>query len=138
MPKIEVTVSYDNEAEKEMLRSASFRQFFDRLGFTIVGHAVPHSGVDTGALMQSMGHRIEITDDGCELVLGSGAATGVEEIWYAAAHWAKQKPTKPRPANAKSRKRRPHPTKPAPTKPWSKAMNALGIDYTVEPGGFES
>jgi hypothetical protein len=134
----DVRIEYDKLAERDLLTSSEFRRFLDRLGFTIVGHAVPHSGVDTGALTQSMGHRVEMTDDGCELVLGSGAATGVEEIWYAAPHWAKQKPTVPRPAHAKSRKRRPHPTKPAPTKPWSKAMNALGISYTVEPGGFES
>jgi hypothetical protein len=134
----DIHIEYDAIAEKQLLTSAEFRRFLDRIGFMIVGHAVPHSGVDTGALVQSMGHRVEVTDDGCELVLGSGAATGVEEIWYAAPHWAKQKPTKPRPANAKSRKRRPHPTKAAPTKPWSKALRALGIDYTVEPGGFES
>lgn len=131
-------IEYDELAEREMMRSSAWRTFLDRLGFTIVGHAVPHSGVDTGALMQSMGHRIEDGKDGSELVLGSGAATGVQEIWYAAPHWAKQRPLVPRPVNAKSRKRRPHPTKPAPTKPWTKALRALGVPFTVEPGGFES
>jgi hypothetical protein len=131
-------ITYDEIAEREMMKSSAWRQFLDRLGFTIVGHAVPHSGVDTGALMQSMGHRVEDNGGGAELVLGSGAATGVQEIWYAAPHWAKQKPTMPRPLNAKSRKKRPHPTKPAPTKPWTKAMRALGVPFTVEPGGFES
>lgn len=134
----DVTVEYDKIAEKQLLTSPEFRRFLNRLGFTIVGHAVPHSGVDTGSLVQSMGHRVEDTADGPELVLGSGAATGVQEIWYAAPHWAKKKPLIPRPANAKSRKKRPHPTKPAPTRPWTKAMKALGISYTVEPGGFES
>jgi hypothetical protein len=133
-----IKIEYDVIAEREMMKSPAWRQFLDRLGFTIVGHAVPHSGVDTGALMQSMGHRIEDGENGSELVLGSGAATGVQEIWYAAPHWAKQKPTMPRPANAKSRKKRPHPTKPAPTKPWTKAMRALGIPFTVQPGGYES
>ncbi len=131
-------IEYDELAEREMMRSAAWRQFLDRLGFTIVGHAVPHSGVDTGALVQSMGHRIEDGVNGSELVLGSGAATGVQEVWYAAPHWAKQKPQVARPVNAKSRKRRPHPTKPAPTKPWTKALRALGVPFTVEPGGFES
>jgi hypothetical protein len=134
----DVSIEYDQIAERQLLGSPEFRRFLDRLGFTIVGHAVPHSGVDTGALMQSMGHRIEDTPDGPELVLGSGAATGVQEIWYAAPHWAKKKPLIPRPANARSRKKRPHPTKPAPTRPWTKAMKALGVPYTVEPGGFES
>lgn len=134
----DIKIEYDVIAEREMMKSPAWRQFLDRLGFTIVGHAVPHSGVDTGALMQSMGHRIEDGENGSELVLGSGAATGVQEIWYAAPHWAKQKPTMPKPANAKSRKKRPHPTKPAPTKPWTKAMRALGIPFTVQPGGFES
>lgn len=131
-------IEYDELAERELMRSAAWRQYLDRLGFTIVGHAVPHSGVDTGALMQSMGHRIEDGVNGSELVLGSGSATGVQEIWYAAPHWAKRKPLVPRPANAKSRKRRPHPTRPAPTKPWTKALRALGVPFTVEPGGFES
>jgi hypothetical protein len=134
----DVSIEYDQIAERQLLGSPEFRRFLDRLGFTIVGHAVPHSGVDTGALMQSMGHRIEDTPDGPELVLGSGAVTGVQEIWYAAPHWAKKKPLIPRPANARSRKKRPHPTKPAPTRPWTKAMKALGVPYTVEPGGFES
>ncbi len=134
----DVSIEYDSMMEKQMLSSNDWRQYLERIGFTITGAAVPHSGVDTGALVQSMGHRVEPGVDGHELVLGSGAATGVQEIWYAAPHWAKRKPTLARPAGAKSRKRRPHPTKPAPTLPWTKALSSLGISFTVEPGGFPS
>ena len=134
----DVTIDYDSMMEKQMLSSNDWRQHLERIGFTITGAAVPHSGVDTGALMQSMGHRVESGVDGLELVLGSGAATGVQEIWYAAPHWAKRKPLMSRPAGAKSRKRRPHPTKPAPTLPWTKALGSLSIPFTVEPGGFPS
>ena len=134
----DVTIDYDSMMEKQMLSSNDWRQHLERIGFTITGAAVPHSGVDTGALMQSMGHRVESGVDGLELVLGSGAATGVQEIWYAAPHWAKRKPLMSRPAGAKSRKRRPHPTKAAPTLPWTKALGSLSIPFTVEPGGFPS
>lgn len=134
----DVSIDYDSMMEKQMLSSNDWRQHLERIGFTITGAAVPHSGVDTGALMQSMGHRVESGVEGLELVLGSGAATGVQEIWYAAPHWAKRKPLMSRPAGAKSRKRRPHPTKPAPTLPWTKALGSLSIPFTVEPGGFPS
>lgn len=134
----DVHITYDDLVEKQILHGAAWRQQLERLGFMIVGAAVPHSGVDTGALIQSMGHRVEDGGSGLELVLGSGAATGVQEIWYAAPHWAKQKPTTPKPGGAKSRKRRPHPTKPAPTLPWTKALTSLRIPFTVEPGGFPS
>jgi hypothetical protein len=133
-----VEIEFDEDVERALFTSKAWRRHLDRLGFTIVGHAVPHSGVDSGALVQSMGHAVEVGDDGYELILGSGSATGTAEIWYAAPHWAKQRPLLPKPANARSRKRRPHPTKPAPTRPWTKAMQALGIPYIVEPGGFES
>lgn len=134
----DIRIDYDSMIEKQMLLDPAFRNHLERLGFTIAGAAVPHSGVDTGALIQSIGHRVESGVEGLELVLGSGAATGVQEIWYAAPHWAKQKPTMPKPANAKSRKRRPHPTKKAPTLPFTKALGSLGIPFTVEPQGFPS
>jgi hypothetical protein len=135
----DVTIEYDEgEAERELLTGTQWRRFLDSLGFTIVGQAVPFSGVDTGALVQSMGHRVEPgKNGGLELVLGSGASTGTREIWYAAAHWAGQRNQLP-PERRVSRRRRAHPTRPGPTKPWSRALNALGITYTVEPGGFES
>jgi hypothetical protein len=137
MPEIEI--EYDEgDAERALLTGRQWRRFLDGLGYTIVGHAIPHSGVDTGMLVQSMGHRVEPGEGGhLELVLGSGAATGVREIWYAAAHWADKPPTLP-PDGAVKRKRRDHPTRPAPTRPWSKALRALGITYNVEPGGYES
>jgi len=137
MSEIQVSITYNKNAEKELLHSSAWRATLNRLGFTITGHAVPLSGVDTGALVQSMGHSLVNTDEAYELVLGSGAASGVEEVWYAAPHWAKRSPLK-RPDRTRSRKSRPHPTKPAPTKPWSKALRALGIAYKVEPGGFEA
>ena len=134
----DIEITYDSMLEKQMLSSSDFRNHIEKIGFTVVGAAVPHSGVDTGALMQSMGHRVESGVDGLELVLGSGAATGVQEIWYAAPHLSKQKSLISKPSNAKSRKRRPHPTKPGPTLPWTKALGSLMIPFTIEPGGFPS
>jgi len=134
----DVEVTYDLSVERAMFASPQWRRFLDRLAFTITGHAVPYSGVDTGTLTQSMGHAIEADTDGyLEAVLGSGAATGTREVWYAPAHWADKKPLLT-PRRRAGRKRREHPTKPAPTKPYVNAMRKLGIDFDIEPGGFET
>ena len=54
----DIEITYDSMLEKQMLSSSDFRNHLEKIGFTVVGAAVPHSGVDTGALMQSMGHRV--------------------------------------------------------------------------------
>lgn len=134
----DVRVTYHQAVEADLFTSSTWRNYLTKVGFTIVSHAVTETGVDTGALRGSMGFRIERGDEASELYLGSGAEPGVDEIWYAAPHWAKQPPMTPPPALRARRKSRPHPTKPAPTKPWTKALKKLGIAYEVEPGGFES
>lgn len=140
MSEIKVKVTYFKDAEKVLASSQEMRQHLDKLGFRVVGHAVPHVGVDTGALSASLGHRVEINDEGvAQAVMGSGAGAGVQPIYYASQHMAgKPDPTVSRPTQMKSRKKRDHPTKKAPTKPFKKAMDELGIKYTVKPGGFEA
>lgn len=133
-----VHVKYHEDAEKALFSSRPWRQFLDRIGFAITGHAIPYSGVDTGALVGSMSHDVEVEDGRFIVTMGSGARDGVPEVWYAAPHWAKKQPTIPAPSWTVRRKRVPHPTKPAPTRPWAKALRALGIDYQVEPGGYEA
>jgi hypothetical protein len=132
-------VTYHKDAEKAIVSGHEMRQHLDRLGFTIVGNAVPHVGVDTGALVNSLGHRIDQTGNGLELVMGSGAADGVQSIYYAAPHMAGvTDPSARAPRNAPSRPKRPHPTKKAPTRPFKKALDQMGIKYRVRPGGFEA
>lgn len=132
-------VTYYKDAEKALVTGPAMRKQLDGLAFTIVGHAVPHVGVDTGALVNSLGHRIEEKDGMLQAVLGSGAAAGVAPIWYASAHMAGvADPTVKAPAQRPSRKRREHPTKKAPTRPFKKALDELGIKYQVRPGGFEA
>lgn len=134
-----VKVIYHKDAERALLTGPEMHRQLDRLGFTIVGHAIPHVGVDTGALVNSLGHRIEEEGGVLQAVLGSGAASGVQPIWYASAHMAGvADPTARAPQQRPSRKRREHPTKKAPTRPFKKALDELGIDYQVKPGGFEA
>lgn len=134
-----VKVIYHKDAEKALLTGPELHQQLDRLGFTIVGHAVPHVGVDTGALVNSLSHRVEEKDGVLQAVLGSGAAAGVQPIWYASAHMAGVKdPTVQTPQQRPRRSRIGHPTKKAPTRPFKKALDELGIDYKVAPGGFEA
>lgn len=132
-------VTYHKDAEKVIATGAPMREWLDRGAFTIVGHAIPHVGVDTGALVNSLGHRLEEKDGVLQAVLGSGAAAGVQPIWYASEHMAGVKdPTVKEPANLRPRPQRDHPTKPAPTRPFKKALDELGVKYTVRPGGFEA
>jgi hypothetical protein len=131
-------VTYFKDAEKALVTGQAMRKQLDGIAFSIVGHAVPHVGVDTGALVNSLGHRIEEKDGMLQAVLGSGAAAGVQPIWYASAHMAGvADPTVKAPAQ-RPRPKRDHPTKKAPTRPFKKAMDELGIKYTVKPGGFEA
>jgi len=131
-------VTYYKNAEKALLTGTQMRRKLDELGFTIVGHAVPHVGVDTGALVNSLGHRIEEKDGTLQAVLGSGAGAGVQPIWYASAHMAGVADPTVKAPQQRPRPSRPHPTKKAPTLPFKKALDELGIKYTVAPGGFEA
>lgn len=134
---MDVQLFYSEQEERRLFRSTAWRKTLDRIAFTITGHAVPYSGVDTGALTQSLSHRVEPGSDGAlEAVLGSGAATETAEVWYAAPHFAGRKPTIPKPLQVLRRRKRAHPTKKAPTRPYASAMRALGIAFTVEE--FES
>lgn len=131
--------TYNKDAENAIFSGPAIRQVLDRAAFTIVGHAIPHVGVDTGALVNSLGHRIETVDGVAEAIIGSGTGAGVQPIWYAAPHMAgRTDPNVPAPRDVRPRPKREHPTKKAPTLPFKKAMDELGIDYTVSPGGFES
>jgi hypothetical protein len=125
---------------RALLTSGGMRQTLDGLCFTITAHAVPHSGVDTGRLINSMGHKIVELDGELVAKLGSGATDGVQPVAYWAQHWAgRDAPNQASlPATDESGPRRPHTTRPAPTKPYTKALSELGINAHVEPGGFES
>jgi hypothetical protein len=133
-------ITYHKDAEKALVESQEMRSHLDRLAFAIVGNAVPHVGVDTGALINSLGHRIEKSGDGSLVaILVSGAADGVQPIYYAAPHMAGvTDPTVKAPRNAPSRPKRDHPTTKAPTRPFKKALDQMGIKYRVRPGGFEA
>lgn len=129
-------IATDEKAMRDLFHSTGWRKTLDTIGFAVVGHAIPHVGVDTGALVNSLGHAIDDSDDKQTLVavMGSGTRDGVDPIYYAAPHLAGRKDPdgKQAPANRRSRPKRPHPTKKAPTLPFSKAMDELGIDYEVE------
>jgi hypothetical protein len=136
-----VSVEWDDQAQRELFTSVGWRRTLDRICFTIVGHAIPHVGVDTGALVNSLGHAVEeARGEGgvfLEGIMGSGTADGVEPIVYAAPHMAgRRDPDGRRAPKGRRRKSRPHTTKSAPTKPFSKALTALGITYKIE--RFES
>lgn len=135
----EFSWTYNKAVEQQLLSGPIVRNALDRAAFTIIGHAIPHVGVDTGALVNSLGHRIDQNGGMLEAVLGSGTASGVQPIWYAAAHMAGQSdPNVPKPRDVRPRPTRDHPTKPSPTTPFVKALDELNIDYKVNPGGFES
>ena len=134
----DVVVTIPDGALEDLFSSREFRNALNKIAFTITAHAVPHSGVDTGRLINSMGHRVEDVDGHLEAVLGSGAGDGVEPVWYASYHWAAQADPTARPDGRDIRKHIPHVTKPSPTLPYSKAMDELGINYDIEPGGFKS
>ena len=134
-----VKVTWHEEGERDLARSRDLRQALDRMAFRITAHAIPHSGVDTGRLINSMSHTVKLDGGVLTAFLGSGLGDGVEPVWYWSWHWAKQAPPTPAPKTDEIRGRRiPHPTKPAPTRPYTKALRELGIPFTVEPGGFES
>lgn len=134
-----VDVTWNAAGERDFAHSQQLRRLLDAASFTITAHAVPHVGVDTGRLINSMGHKV--TSDGTSLVarLGSGVQDGVAPVWYWTWHWAKQPPPGGAPSTKETRGRRiPHPTRPAPTRPYSKALRELGITFTIAPGGYET
>ena len=134
-------VTWNTDGEKALATSKGMEQKLNAIAFTITAHAVPHSGVDTGRLINSMNHRVEEDAGELRAVLGSNAAdASTEAVEYASFHFANRKdPGAPaiKPKRI-TRRRIPHPTKKAPTLPYSKAMKELGINYTVEAGGFEA
>lgn len=131
--------TYNKNVEEALFSGPAIRKVLNRAAFSIVAHAIPHVGVDTGALVNSLGHRIKTVDGVAQAIIGSGTSVGVQAIWYAAPHMAgKTDPNVPVPRNMRPRPKRDHPTKQAPTTPFKKALEELGIDYTVSPGGFEA
>lgn len=134
-----VEITWHPDGEDDLMTGVEMRRHLDRLGFTITAHAVPHTGVDTGRLVNSMGHVVEDAGDSLVLRCGSGGHDGVQPVWYALPHWAKERPDPRAPRTPELRGRRiPHPTRPAPTRPWTRALRELGIDYHVPPGGIEA
>jgi hypothetical protein len=133
-------VEWHEDGERELLNSRGLRQKLDAVAFTITAHAVPHSGVDTGRLINSMGHTVK-TDNG-QLVayLGSGLQDGTQPVFYWSYHWAgRAAPNQESlPKSTDSLPKREHPTRPGPTRPYSKALRELGINAHINPGGFES
>ena len=132
-------VTWNPDGERDLLTSREFRRELDRMAFRITAHAIPHSGVDTGRLINSISHSVKIDNGTLVARLGSGQGDGTEAVWYWSWHWAKQAPPVPAPRTAEVRGRKiPHPPRPAPTKPYTKALRELGIPFTIEPGGYES
>jgi hypothetical protein len=131
-------VTYYKDAERVLATGPAMRDYLNRQAFTIVGHAIPHVGVDTGALINSLGHRIEEEQGVAQAILGSGAGAGVQPIWYASMHMAGKMDPNVRAPKEGRRKTRPHTTKKAPTKPFKKALTELGIKHKTLPGGFEA
>lgn len=134
-------VTWNTDGANELGTSRDMRRVLDAAAFTITAHAIPHVGVDTGRLVNSLDH--DITNGKSSLVafLGSNAGqAGVDAVEYASWHLA-NRPDAARATTGRREIRRksiPHPTKKAPTRPYAKALNELGITFTIEPGGFES
>lgn len=128
-----------DEAElRRTFKGGEFRRVAETAGLTILGHAIPHSGVDYGDLVNSMGYAVVAGDDGVlEVILGSNPETGAA-VPYAAANWAgpefHNEFDEPMIGPRRPRKKRPHEIKDVPTTPWGKALRELGIQYTREPG----
>jgi hypothetical protein len=133
-----VELRWNEDGERALFKSAELRQVLDAAAFTITAHAVPHSGVDTGRLINSMSHRIEWDGETLAAYLGSGQGDGVEPVWYSTYHWAGEAPPNGVPRTREIRRRIPHPTKPAPTRPYTKSLAELGIEFTIAPGGHQS
>lgn len=137
-----MSVTWNPAGEKALMTSRQWRQTLDSAAFVITAHAVPYSGVDTGRLTQSMGHSVEQDLPAGHLVarLGSGLGDGAMPVSYWSFHWADRPAPgqESMPVETAHLPHRPHPTKPAPTQPYSHAMRELGIQYQVEPGGYES
>lgn len=129
----QVRISWNVKEEERLSKGPQLRQALDRIGFTITGHAVPHCGVDTGRLVNSMTHGIEEDGNELALFLGSNAHDpSLQPVSYASTHWA----GKPDPDNTPSttkeirgRKRNKKPRK-TPTTPYTKALKELGITAT--------
>jgi hypothetical protein len=132
-------VTWNDKGARELFHSPELRRVLDGAAFTVTAHAVPHSGVDSGRLIASMGHATKSDGKTLTATLGSGAQDGVGAVWYASYHWADRPDPGARPNQAEVRGRAiEHPTKPAPTRPYVKALRELGVRFTVSPGGFES
>lgn len=123
-------LTVDHKGIGELFNSAQWGRALDKVGFAIDAAAIPHSGVDTGRLIGSMGHAVVKGDEALELELGSGVGDAVESVEYAFRNWADAKP------GTTGRAGYPGDTWVG-TKPYSKAFDELGIEWEIEPGGFE-
>jgi hypothetical protein len=134
-------VTVKDEAVVELVSGREMRRLLNAFGFQLTGTAVPYSGVDTGRLVNSMGHRVELRGDRLVTVCGSGAADHAEAVWHGWYHWGAVPPPPGEGANIYGDQirepRRDHPTKPGPTRPWSSALRELGWSYTVTGQGAE-
>lgn len=139
MPRVDdVEVEIDEQEMRKLFGDADWRRIAETAALGILGHAIPHSGVDYGELVGSMNHDLVEGEGGViEAVLGSNADTGTPTA-HAAANWGgpethKEYGEKPD-GDRRPRKKRPHEIKDVPTTPWTKALRELGIEFETEPG----
>lgn len=138
MPADRRHLEIDEDEFTRLFHSAEFARFLDGIGADLTAAAIPHTGVDQAELVNSMGWALIDEGDHLTMIAGSNP-DGPHPVAHAAPHWAdRADPDNTRPERRRIRKRIPHPTKEAPTKPWTKAARQIGLDVTVEPGGFEA
>lgn len=134
----DVIVELDESELRKLFGDREWRTVAETAALTILGHAIPHSGVDFAELVGSMNHDLVEGEGGViEAVLGSNADTGAPTP-HAAANWGgpethKEYGENP-PGKRRSRKKRPHEIKDVPTTPWTKALRELGIEFETTPG----
>lgn len=135
----EIDVTFHADGLRALATGSAMRQYLDAVAFTITAHAIPHSGVDTGRLVNSMSHGLHTEGDTLVVRLGSGEGDGVQPVWYAPVNWAGDRAA-PKPATAEIPRKRPrnHQPRPTPTKPYVRALRELGITFQVAPGGRET
>lgn len=120
-----VKVTFHDDGLRDLATSTAMRRTLDGMAFTITAHAVPHSGVDTGRLIGSMGHAVKRRNNTLVAQLGSGLGDGVAPVFYSSYNWSPGKP-----GGRRTRWRG--------TRPYAKALRELGIRFKIAPGGYES
>jgi len=134
---MEIKVTVDDAVLSNLLNGREMVDVLTQVSTSINAAARTYTGVFTGELYDSMQYAVSETTTGAEATLGSGAEDN-NPVAQAALNWyGHEDPNGLTVREDYPRWEPDHEVKPHPTRPYEKALEELGVEYTVAPEWIE-